>query len=211
VNTLTQAQQRVVDVFAAASRAGLPPPTVREICARLGFRSTGTGRDHLAALVRRGVLQQNPGKSRSYRLAGRFSIDAAQLPLLGRVPAGYPVDAVEISGDTFALPASWLDPGRCFAVRVYGDSMVDAGILDGDVAVVRFQATAPVGTIVVARVDGEVTLKRLARRGGRLHLASENPSFAPILADERTEIVGVVVGVVRRYEDGVQRAAAEPV
>ncbi len=171
------------------------PPTVREVQRRFGFRAVETARGHLEALVREGLLAKAPGKARGYRLPG----DPPRLvPLLGRVPAGKLEAAVED-------PEGWLPVGArpagedLFALRVRGESMTGAGILPGDIVVVRRQETARPGEIVVALVGDEATVKVFRRRGRRVVLEPANPAFEPIVPDPRElRILGRVVEV-RRY------------
>jgi repressor LexA len=179
------------------------PPSVRDVQEAFGFRSPMTAREHLEALVAEGRLRKEPGLARAYRLPGHGR-PAAHVPLLGRVPAGPLEEAVEEVEDH--LPVSGAeDPARLFALRVHGDSMVGAGILDGDLVVVRRQDRAASGEIVVAKVGDEATVKRLRLRGRRIELHAENPAYAPIVPDPGAEsapvtILGKVVEVRRRLE-----------
>ena len=124
-------------------------------------------------------------------------VESATLPLLGRVAAGVPITAAENLEDQFVLPASWVPRTGGFMLRVKGDSMIDAAILDGDLIVVEPRPSANNGEIVVAMIDGEATVKRFYREGGRVRLQPENASMAPIYADDVT-IVGRVEAVIRR-------------
>jgi repressor LexA len=152
-------------------------------------------RDHLRALERKGHLRALHGKSR-----GLVPRDAFQgLPILGRVPAGGPLlteenfeGAVDLSRD--------FGGERVFALKVQGDSMIEAGILEGDLAVVRAQEQAEPGQIVVARLNGEATVKKLVRRGTKLWLQPANPRYESIAVEGETRIVGRVIGVIRNYE-----------
>jgi repressor LexA len=179
------------------------PPTVREVQAELGFRAVESARAHLSALVDEGRLAKEPGRARGYRLPGTAAHGGAThlVPLLGRVPAGNPVTAVEeVEGH---IPALTRDTGEgLFALRVHGDSMQGAGILDGDVVVVRRQPGATSGDIVVALVGEEATVKRLHLRGRHVELHPENPAFDPIVPDpSEFRLLGRVVEI-RRYLDG---------
>lgn len=166
-------------------------PTVREICAGVGLRSPSTVHYHLNALRRAGRIGGQP------ELARAITVPAArtgQVPLVGTVTAGRPILAVEqIEG---YLP--WEGEPDCFALRVRGDSMVGAAILDGDLVVVHAQSQADSGKIVVALLDDEATVKRLSRRNGQVWLLPENPSYAPI-DGRQAVILGVVRAVIRRY------------
>ena len=166
-------------------------PSVREIGAAVGLRSTASVSYHLQALHQKGLLQapNTKGVKRALVAGAR----PGQIPVVGVVTAGMPILAVENQEGT--LP--WTDPG-CFALRVRGDSMVGAGILSGDLVVVRPQQSADDGQIVVARIGDEATVKRLRRRSGQIWLLPENDNYDPIDGSE-AEIVGLVKAVVREY------------
>ena len=166
-------------------------PSVREIGAAVGLRSTASVSYHLQALQEKGLIQAPGAKGRKRVLV--TGVRPGQIPVVGVVTAGLPILAVENQEGT--MP--WSDPG-CFALRVRGDSMMGAGILDGDKVVVRPQSTADSGQIVVARIGDEATVKRLLRKNGQVWLMPENDCYEPI--DGRyAEIVGIVKGVVREY------------
>ncbi len=192
---LTAAQQGLLDAYRAAAAAGERPPTLRELCVRFRWRSTGTARDHLKALIRKGVLHRGAG-ARNYTLALPPERGAV-VPLLGRVAAGRPILAIEHLEGELTVPADWARRGTTFALRVEGESMNGAGIHDGDVIVARATNDAKDGEIVVARTRDEVTVKRLHLRGKDSLLLPENPRFKPIAVDEDTSIDGVVVGLMR--------------
>ena len=166
-------------------------PSVREIGAAVGLRSTASVSYHLQALQAKGLLQTPGAKGRKRALV--TGARPGQIPVVGVVTAGMPILAVENQEGT--LP--WNDPG-CFALRVRGDSMLGAGILPGDKVVVRPQSTADDGQIVVARLEDEATVKRLRRRNGEIWLLPENDAYAPI-DGTHAEIIGVVKAVVREY------------
>lgn len=166
-------------------------PSVREIGAAVGLRSTASVSYHLQALQEKGLLQAPAGKGRKRALV--TGVRPGQIPVVGVVTAGMPILAVENQEGT--MP--WAEPG-CFALRVQGDSMIGAGILDGDKVVVRPQPTADNGQIVVARIEDEATVKRLLRRNGQVWLMPENDCYQPI-DGRNAEIIGIVKGVVREY------------
>ena len=166
-------------------------PSVREIGEAVGLRSTASVSYHLQALQAKGLLQSPGAKGRKRALV--TGARPGQIPVVGVVTAGMPILAVENQEGT--IP--WNDPG-CFALRVRGDSMLNAGILPGDKVVVRPQATADDGQIVVARLGDEATVKRLRRRSGEIWLMPENDAYAPI-DGTHAEIIGVVKAVVREY------------
>ena len=184
---------------------GKPPPTYRELCAEFGWRSTGTVRDHLRALVRKGFVQTT-GSHRNIRLREERP-PIAFVPLLGRVVAGIPVISDESAEGFLAVPAEWTGRDALFALRVAGDSMRDAGILEGDQVVVRRAYSANDGDIVVATLEGETTVKRLRLRGNRAALVAENPKYPPIeVGDADAVVQGVVVGLMRSYRESATRA-----
>lgn len=166
-------------------------PSVREIGAAVGLRSTASVSYHLQALQEKGLIQAPGAKGRKRALV--TGVRPGQIPVVGVVTAGLPILAVENQEGT--LP--WDEPG-CFALRVRGDSMVNAGILDGDKVVVRPQENAEDGQIVVARIEDEATVKRLSLRNGQVWLLPENDAYAPI-DGTYAQIVGIVRGVVRQY------------
>jgi repressor LexA len=173
---------------------------VREVQEALGFRAVETARRHLENLIAQGRLRREAGKARGYQLPERS--DPADLPvlvpLLGRVQAGALTTAVEAPEGYVPVP-SVRARGELFALRVRGESMIGAGILPGDIAVVRRQPTAQSGDIVVALVGDEATVKRLRLRRGRVELHAENPEFLPIIPDpEEVTVLGKVIEI-RRY------------
>ena len=167
-------------------------PSVREIGAAVGLRSTASVSYHLQQLQEKGYLQGPDGKGKKRAVVA--SVRPGQIPVVGVVTAGVPILAFENQEGTMVWDG---DPG-CFALRVRGESMIGAGILDGDRVVVRPQQTAEDGQIVVARIGDEATVKRLRRRNGEIWLMPENPAFAPIDGSE-AEIIGVVKALCREY------------
>jgi repressor LexA len=177
--------------------AGIPP-TVREVQDAFGFRSPQTAREHLEGLVERGCLIKEPGKARGYRLPARAGMPPVLVPLLGRVPAGS-LDAAVEDLEGYVPVEGARASGELFGLRVRGESMTGAGILPGDIVVVRRQSRAEPGEIVVALVGDEATVKRLRVRGKRVELHPENPAFEPVVPDpKQLSILGKVVEV-RRY------------
>ena len=167
-------------------------PSVREIGAAVGLRSTASVSYHLQALQDKGLLQSPGAKGRKRAIV--TSVRPGQIPVVGVVTAGMPILAVENQEGTMAWEG---DPG-CFALRVRGDSMINAGILSGDKVVVRPQPSADDGQIVVARIGDEATVKRLRRRDSRIWLMPENDNYPPIDGTE-AELIGIVKAVVREY------------
>ena len=167
-------------------------PSVREIGASVGLRSTASVSYHLRALQDKGLLQSSQSKGRKRAIATGARV--GQIPVVGMVTAGVPILAVENQEGMMA----WDGDPNCFALRVRGDSMTGAGILSGDKVVVRPQPTAEDGQIVVARIGDEATVKRLRKQGGQIWLMPENPAYEPIDGSE-AELVGLVKAVVREY------------
>ena len=167
-------------------------PSVREIGAAVGLRSTASVSYHLQALQEKGLLQAPGAKGRKRAIV--TTQRPGQIPIVGVVTAGVPILAVENQEGTMA----WEGDPSCFALRVRGDSMINAGILSGDKVVVRPQQTADDGQIVVARIGAEATVKRLRRRSGQIWLMPETDAYAPIDGSE-AEIIGLVKAVIREY------------
>ena len=167
-------------------------PSVREIGAAVGLRSTASVSYHLQALQEKGLLQSPGSKGRKRAIV--TTVRPGQIPVVGVVTAGLPILAVENQEGYLSWDG---DPG-CFALRVRGDSMINAAILSGDLVVVRPQQSADDGQIVVARIGDEATVKRLRRRSGQVWLMPENDNYAPIDGSE-AELIGVVKAVVREY------------
>ena len=167
-------------------------PSVREIGAAVGLRSTASVSYHLQALQEKGLLQSPGSKGRKRAIV--TTVRPGQIPVVGVVTAGLPILAVENQEGYLSWDG---DPG-CFALRVRGDSMINAAILSGDLVVVRPQQSADAGQIVVARIGDEATVKRLRCRGGQVWLMPENDNYAPIDGTE-AELIGIVKAVVREY------------
>ena len=195
---LTARQQQIFDLIKANLEDTGYPPTRAEIAQSLGFRSANAAEDHLRALARKGVIEMIPGASRGIRVVEQFN----GIPIVGRVAAGEPILAEQNIEDYREIPSSTFHPHADYFLRVQGQSMVDVGIMDGDLLAVHQQPTAENQQIVVARVDGDVTVKRLkhTRNKHEIHLLPENRDYSPIIVDLRAQefaIEGLAVGVVR--------------
>lgn len=194
---LTARQQQVLDVIRHYVAETGYPPTRADIARELGFRSANAAEEHLRALERKGAIEMIAGASRGIRL-----MENTGLPIIGRVAAGSPVLAEEHVEDYCELSGDFFAPRADFLLRVTGDSMKDIGILDGDLLAVHNTHEARDGQIVVARIEDEVTVKRLKRSGQHtLKLLPENSSYEPIVVDLRSTactIEGVSVGVIRQ-------------
>jgi repressor LexA len=205
---LTERQRQILDFLSTYIDAHGYPPTVREIGEAVGLASPSTVHAHLANLERAGLLKRDPTKPRALELAdrGRPSApaeDVHRLPLVGDIAAGGPLLAAENVEDHLAVPETLArGDGEEFLLRVKGDSMINAGILDGDIVVVHRQPDARNGEIVVALAGqdesaDEATVKRFYREGGRVRLQPENDALEPIYADH-VQILGTVTGVFRK-------------
>jgi repressor LexA len=213
VKELTARQREVLEFIRVFGERHGVPPTVREIGEKFGFTARAAF-DHLRALERKGMLERRvTGKRASRTLvlpahkgarrAEPAGSASAGIPLVGRIAAGAPITAVENLEDTIPLRPDWLGTGGLdvFALRVHGDSMIDAHIMSGDLVLVRKQETAGSGDIVAAMLDGEATVKRLAREGGAVVLRPEHPTMKPIVVEPGRgdfRILGKVVGIVRQ-------------
>jgi repressor LexA len=198
---LTPRQREIWDYLLVYVEEHGYPPTVREIGQAVGLASPSTVHAHLANLERAGLLRRDPTKPRALELIARERKEEHRLPLLGQVAAGSPLLAEENIEDYLAVPQPLARGGEEFLLRVKGDSMTGAGILDGDILVVRRQEKAENGEIVVALAGedestGEATVKRFFREGGRVRLQPENDAFEPIYADY-VQLLGKVTGVFR--------------
>ena len=191
-----QTRERVFHLVRERLLAG-EPPTVREVQQAFGFRSVQTAREHLEELVREGRLDKEQGRSRGYRLPATAGPPTVLVPLLGRVPAGSLDLAVE-ELEGYLPTQTRLPAAELFALRVQGESMTGAGILPGDLVIVRRQPSARSGEIVVALVGDEATVKRLRLHGKKVELQPENPDFEPIVVDsDELMLLGKVVEVRR--------------
>lgn len=197
---ITRRQKQVLDFVEAYLGQHGVAPTLEEIGRHLGVGSLATVHKHLRNLEQRGAIRRLPHQSRALALAPRpGATPSVTVPLLGLVAAGTPIEPVEVR-ESLALPEALVGARDAFALRVRGDSMIGDGILDGDIVVVESRADAPDGATVVALVRGEATVKKLARRRGRIHLLPANDRVEPIVArPEDVEIRGVVIGLLRRY------------
>ena len=192
-------QQKILDFIKAEIEDKGYPPSVREICAAVGLRSTSTVHAHLNHLEEQGLIRRDSTKPRALEVLDGSHARGRSVPLVGRVTAGQPILAVENIEDYLMLPQSMLGKEDLFCLRVQGESMIDAGILDGDIVVLRQQDTAENGEIVVAMTDeDEATLKRIFYEDDRVRLQPENPTMEPIYADTVT-ILGKLVALIRQF------------
>ena len=202
MDALTDRQQAILDFIGATVEAEGMPPTLAEIARAFGFNQTRAAHKHLLALEAKGHITLLPGKARGIRLPAATTkrTEPLSLPLLGRVAAGLPIGAAADIEREVQLDPHLFHPRPHYLLRVRGDSMRDDGILDGDLVAVHRTPEARSGQTVVARIDGEITIKRLVLTAGHVRLLPRNPDHAPIEVDPRTDdfaIEGLYVGVLR--------------
>jgi repressor LexA len=198
--TLTARQHEILTFIQEFMETERFPPTRAEIAQALGFRSVNAAEDHLKALVRKGAIEILPGVSRGIRVLGASE---AGLPVVGQVAAGRPILAEQNIERHYRIEPKLFRPRAHYLLRVRGQSMRDAGILNGDLLAVNRRPEASNGEVVVARVDDEVTVKRFRRRGNIVRLLPENPDYEPIVVDLRRDalvIEGIGVGIVRNRD-----------
>lgn len=211
VEGLTERQRQTLQYIADTVTERGYPPSVREICEALGLASSSTVHSHMQALQRKGYIRIDPTKPRAIEVL--FDSDTGlaaersptrSVPLLGRIAAGAPVLAQENVDEIYPMPAELVGDGNVFMLEVGGDSMIDAGIFDGDFVIVRQQPTAHSGEIVAAMIpneysgDAEATVKTIRHRGSAIYLEPANPALQPFEAPSGTEILGKVVAVFRK-------------
>lgn len=195
----TPRQQAILDVIKDFTREHGYPPSVREIGERVGLSSSSTVQCHLRTLEKKGLIRRDPTKPRALVSGSEASRDVISLPIVGRVAAGVPVTAEQNIEDQMTLPSSFVNRSDSFILRVKGDSMVDAAILDGDLIVVSPQSVASNGEIVVAQTNDneDATVKRFYKEENRIRLQPENKFMEPIYVDD-ARIAGKVVAVIRK-------------
>lgn len=192
-------QQRILDFIKSEIQTKGYPPSVREIANAVGLKSTSTVHGHLQRLEKRGLLHRDAMKPRAMEVVGdpNFARNSSTaVPVVGRVTAGLPILAEENLEEYVAIPEVMLGDGEHFILLVRGESMIEAGILDGDYIVVRRQVEANNGDIVVAMIDDSATVKRFYREDGRFRLQPENSTMEPIYTDE-VVILGKVISLYR--------------
>ncbi|MCD4780554.1 MAG: transcriptional repressor LexA [Candidatus Omnitrophica bacterium] len=196
INKLTSKQKAVLKYIYDSIRYHKLPPTVREIAQHFKFKSTGTVRDYLKILVREGVIRITANKSRAIELVYE---NLFAIPILGRVQAGLPTLAVEEIEDYLNMDSLIFSETDTFALRIKGESMINAGIFSGDLVLVQKQNIAQTDEIVVAVIGEEATVKRLKKKGARYFLEPANPHYQDIIVDEQVNIIGKVISVIRRF------------
>ena len=200
---LTNRQSEVLDFIKSYIAKHGYPPAVREIGAALGLSSPATTQSHITALENKGYIKKTNSKYRSLEIVGNneyLNEDVVQVPLLGKITAGSPIEAIETPDEYFSLPA-YLIPNKeeIFTLKVSGESMINAGIFDKDIVIVQRQSVARNGDIVVAMTDdNEVTLKRFYKEAGHIRLQPENDTMAPIILSN-CSILGKAIGLYRKF------------
>jgi repressor LexA len=175
------------------------PPSVREICKAVDLKSTSTVHSYLSKLEKMGLIEKDPSKPRALKiLNSQKTNNVVNIPIVGKVTAGEPILAVENIEDTFPLPANFIPNSTTFILRVSGESMIDAGILDNDFVIVQQQNTAQNGEIVVALIEDEATVKTFYKEIDHIRLQPENKYMEPIIIKENIKLLGKVVGVFRK-------------
>ena len=194
-----QNQQKILDFIRSEIETKGYPPSVREICAAVGLRSTSSVHMHLTQLEKQGVIRRDATKPRALELLDSPLSRGRSVPLVGKITAGQPILAIENIEDYLIIPNDLAAQEEdLFALRVQGESMIEAGILDGDIVVVHSQGQAENGDIVVALIDDEATLKRIFYEDGHVRLQPENHAMAPIIVDH-ADVRGKLVALVRRF------------
>lgn len=191
---LNEKQQKVLAFLKERAQDGVPP-SVREICDAAGIKSTSTAHAYLKLLEEGGYICRESGLNRSIRMPGE---NVARVPLLGKVTAGQPILAVEEVEDYVPYSGGGYQPGELFALRVSGTSMINAGILDKDIVIVRKTPTAVNGDVVVALIGDEATVKRIFFETDHIRLQPENDAFEPILVKE-VVVLGKVISLLRNF------------
>lgn len=199
--SLTEKQFRLHDFLYRFSMANGYPPTINEIQQQLKQGSTSTVHKMLSTLERKGYIRRTPNVSRGIEIVKTASPDLCEIPLLGLISAGQPIEAI-LNRDTRSVPPEMVKSDKTFALKVSGDSMIGEGILDGDIIVVDPSRTAQKGQTVVALIGGtEATLKRFNRVGNTIYLEPANPKFKTIVVKppQTVEIQGILTGCYRLY------------
>jgi len=203
---LTERQQQVLDYIKQTVEGRGYPPSVREIGDAVGLSSPSSVHAQLNSLVAAGMIKKDPTKPRAIMITDESPAPAVSdgrtrdVPLLGRIAAGTPILAIEHVEEVMPLPIELVGDGPVFLLEVKGDSMIDAGIHEGDLVAIHKQSDARDGEIVACLIDGEeATVKRLQRKDGKVFLHSENPAYQPMVFSDGVELIGKVVSVLRRY------------
>lgn len=196
--TINKTQKQIYEYLMERSQTSKVPPSVREIAAAVGLKSTSSVQANLDALERAGYIERDPMLKRSVRVCAESNNDYTQVPLVGTVTAGMPILAVEQIEGYIPYGGSCAQDKPLFALKVRGDSMINAGILSGDIIIIEKTPVAQNGEIVVALIEDEATVKRFYKENGHFRLQPENDAYSPIIVDE-VIILGKVKGLMRNY------------
>ncbi|MEZ0535829.1 transcriptional repressor LexA [Caldicellulosiruptoraceae bacterium PP1] len=197
---LTKKQEEILEFIKKRIKEKGYPPAVREICEATGLRSTSTVHGHLTRLEKKGYIKRDPSKPRAIEITDERDIpskEMVELPVVGKVTAGEPISAIENIEDIIPIPVDWVGYEDAFILKVRGDSMIDAGIFDNDLIIVRKQYIANNGDIVVALIDNEATVKRFYKENGYIRLQPENKTMQPIIVND-AKILGKVIALFRK-------------
>jgi len=211
-NKLNEKQQQILEFVNRQVKEKGYPPSVREICSAVGFKSTSTVHSYIKKLEELGLIEKDPTKPRALKVLNKGINESTKdnlekyysrkelvdVPIVGKVTAGQPILALENIEDTFPIPASILHNSTAFMLKVQGDSMIEAGILDKDFVLVRQQNTAENGDIVVALIGDEATIKTFYREKEYVRLQPQNSNMEPIIVKDNLTILGKVIGVFRK-------------
>jgi len=204
IDNLSKKQIEVLEFIKKELATKGYPPSVREICEAVNLKSTSTVHGHLEKLEKKGYIRRNPTKPRAIEVLDSNSFifskkEIVELPIIGKVTAGQPILAQENIEDTMPVPIDFVGNNDSFILVIKGDSMIDAGILDGDYVIVQKQPYANNGDIVVALLDDEATVKRFYKEKNYFRLQPENPNYEPIITN-KLSIIGKVIGVLRKVK-----------
>ncbi|TCO79213.1 transcriptional repressor LexA [Marinisporobacter balticus] len=199
---ITKQQEKILNYIRNEVNSKGYPPSVREICAAVGLKSTSTVHGHLSKLEKHGYIRRDPTKPRAIEVLDNddgviSKKEVIEIPVIGKVTAGLPILAVENIEDTFPVPLDFLDDNKHFMLTIKGSSMINAGIFDGDYVLVKQQQIATNGDIVVAMIEDEATVKKFYKEKDYIRLQPENPSMVPIITKD-VRILGLVTGVFRK-------------
>lgn len=201
---LSEKQKKILNFLKQEIRTKGYPPSVREICDAVGLKSTSTVHGYLERLEKKGLIRRDPTKPRAIEILDDttyvFKKELVNVPIVGRVTAGQPILAVENIEDTFPIPAEYLHNHNndVFMLSVRGESMIEAGILDGDMVIIEKKPTAKNGDMVVALIEDEATVKTFYKEKDHIRLQPENPAMEPIIVRD-VSILGKVIGVIRMF------------
>lgn len=199
---LSEKQKKILKFLKEEIRTKGYPPSVREICNAVGLKSTSTVHGYLERLEKKGFIRRDPAKPRAIEILDDTVFlskkELVNVPIVGRVTAGQPILAVENIEDTFPIPVEYLKNSDVFMLSVRGESMINAGILDGDYVIVQKQSTAQNGDMIVALIEDEATVKTFYKEKDHIRLQPENPNMEPILVRD-VSILGKVIGVIRMF------------